>query len=174
MEGVLSATSWFGGEEVGVQRNNDIGRFEVVLDVDITAKGQLRSGAHVIAVYGLVLVPLRSGVARQDALNQAGQRGRGHAFGQDAQSGTAALEVLKPGRQVREKSVPCADLAGAREGLGAVRIVERQDRRLGEHVGGAAAGGMVGIAFHLDRTAFVALDDQSHAVASRLHRGGEK
>ena len=61
-----------------------------------------------------------------------------------------------------------------RQRLRAVGVVEAENRRLREQVGGAAARRVIGVAFDLGRAAFVALDQQAHAGAVDRHRRREE
>ena len=63
----------------------------------------------------------------------------------------------------RDERVERANLAEVRDRLRAIGIVEAEDRRLREEVGGAEARRMIGVAFDLRRPALVALDEQADA-----------
>ena len=57
--------------------------------------------------------------------------------------------------------LPGADPRVVRHHLRAVGVVEREDGRLGEGVGGAQAGGMVRVPLDHGRPAHVALDEDA-------------
>ena len=70
---------------------------------------------------------------------------------------------------------PGSDLAEVRDGLRAVRIVERQYRGLGQRIGRAETGRMPRVAFDLGGPAHVALDqDPGRHSAQRRRRGEEQ
>ena len=73
-----------------------------------------------------------------------------------------------------EERRPRPDLAEVGERLRAVGIVEVEDRRLREHVGGAEAAGMLRVALDLRRAPFVALDEQAGGDAAERHRRREE
>ena len=92
-----------------------------------------------------------------------GKRGRHDGLADNAQAGAALLPLTRHGIADRGKGlVPGARLAKLRDRLRTVGIVERQDRGLAENIGGAAAGGMIGIALDLGRPAHVAFHQQTH------------
>src|SRR4029077_19275099 len=59
-------------------------------------------------------------------------------------------------------------------GLGAIGIVEIEDRRLREDVGGAEAGGVIGVALDLGWPPHVAFDQNRLRVAAKRNRAREE
>ena len=70
----------------------------------------------------------------------------------------------------RDERLERANFAEVRERLRAIGIVETEDRRLREEVGGAEARRMIGVAFDLRRAALVALDQEADAGPGKRHR----
>ena len=80
----------------------------------------------------------------------------------EARAPARALHAHR-GAERGEEVRPRADRPCERDGLEAVRVVERQHRRLREGVGRAAARGVIRVALDLHRPAELALDEDAHA-----------
>ncbi len=78
--------------------------------------------------------------------------------------------LIGPANRLRER-VPRAHVTHVRDVLGAVGIVEIEQRSLRVHVGAAEARGMLRIAFNLGRTEQVAFDQNRRRVAVERKRG---
>ncbi len=72
----------------------------------------------------------------------------------------------------RAVATTCRDSALERRGR-AIGIVEIEDRRLGDEVGGAAAGGVLRVAFDLGGAVLVALHEETQRFAATARDGGE-
>ena len=123
----VAQTARAAAEEVGVEREDDVGLVDAVLRLDVLAERELRAGAGVLAARRIPLVPLRGGKAREQIADLRGERRRAHRLGQDPQAG--ALERLlrrERGADRAEKRRPRPDLADVGERLRAIRIVEAE------------------------------------------------
>ena len=70
----VSQRAWATAEEIGVEREDDVGLIEMVLSVDVLAEGEPGAGARVVAARRIPLMPLR----RREACEQiADLRGEG-------------------------------------------------------------------------------------------------
>ena len=76
-------------------------------------------------------------------------------------------------RQRRLQVLPALRHAAARDARGAIGIVEVEYLRLRDRVRGAEAGGMRGIAFHLDRPAGGVANQHAARIATK-HAGGRE
>ena len=103
----------------------------------------------------------------------AAMRRRRHRLGEDAEA-RALLRLLRAQHAAHgdDEGAERLNLAEVGNGGGAVGIVEAENRRLREDVGGALARRVIGVALDLGGPAFVALDQQAHARAGKRHRGG--
>lgn len=154
------------GQEIGVEREDNVGVAEVVAGVDVRAEGLHRAAVGGVVAERLVLVPLRVGQGAEQVRELLPQRRRDDGLRQDTQAGPAARVLPLPFQGPAEGSealVPGARLAEVRDGLGAVGVVEAEDGRLVERVGGAEAGGVLGVALDLRRPTHVALDQEADA-----------
>ncbi len=164
-----------GGQEVGVERDDDVRLGEVVLRLDHLAKGEAGAGASVIARQRLPLDPLRLGIGRQHLPKLRRHRRRAHRLGEDAQARALRRRLpLQRGLHRRDERRPGSNLAELDDRLRAIGIVEGQHRRLGEQVGGAEAPGMIRVPFHLRRPSLVTLDEDTGGDAAQGHRAREK
>ena len=172
---VLHAERVLRSQEVGVEREDDVGLFEVVDRLDVVAKGQPGAGAGVVAGRRLPLDPLRVGMGGEHLLDLGGQGRRVDGLGEDAQSGALAggLARQRAAHGGHERA-PGLDPAQLGDGLRAVGIVEREDRRLGVHVGAAPAGRVIGVSLDLGGPTLVALDQKTRGDAAERHGGGEE
>ena len=170
---VLHAEGVLGGQEVGVEREHDVGLLEVVDRLDVAAEREPGAGAHVVARGRFPLNPLGVGMLRENLLDLRRERGRVDRLGDDAQTGAARGRLGRQrAAQGRNEAAPRTNLPKLGDRVRAIGVVHREHRGLREQVGAAAAGGMVGIAFDLGRAAFVALDQQARGHASERHRRG--
>ncbi len=172
---VLHAEGVLGGQEVGVERDDDRGLLEVVDRFDVVAEGDPGAGAGVVPRRRIPLDPLGLGKAGQDLLDLGGQGRRVDRLGQDAQAGARAGRLRRQrAAHRRDEPAPRPHAAEFGDRVRAIRIVEGEDRRLGEQVGAAAGGRVVDVALDLGRAAFVALDQEPGGDAAERHRGGEE
>jgi hypothetical protein len=173
--GVLDAEGVLGGEEVGVERDDDRGLLEVVDRFDVFAEGDAGAGAGVVPRGRIPLDPPGFRVPGEDLLDLSGQRRRVDRLGEDAQAGALAGRLCRQrAAHRRDEPAPRPHAAELRDRVRAIRIVEGEDRRLGEQVGAAAAGRVVDVALDFGRAAFVALDQQPGGDAAERHRRGEE
>ena len=162
-------------EEVGVERQDDVGLLEAVLRVDVLAERQLRAGARVLAAGRIPLMPFRGREAREQLADLRRQRRRVDRLGQDAEAGALERLLRRQRRADRaEKRRPRTDLAEVGQRLRAIGIVEAEDRGLREDVGRAEAARVQRVALDLGRPPFVALDEQPGGDAAERHRGREE
>ena len=153
-----------GEQEVRVQRQDHIRLAEVVVRVDVLVESELRPFQHGRAAGRLILIPFRfrEMVLVEQFRHLGVQRRRRDVLSQNAQAGALpGFQLVQSAAKGRQRLVPGPRPAAIRQGLRTVRIVQAEDGRLNEQVGGAEAGRMTGIALDLRRTALVALDENA-------------
>ena len=113
------------GEEVGVEREDDVGLVEAVLRVDVLAEGELRARARVLAARRIPLMPLGRRKLARGVADLRGERRRADRLGEDAEAG--ALERLLRGRAPRGSRRETPTTGGSRRGSSA--SASGRDRR---------------------------------------------
>ncbi len=78
----------FGRQEIGIERDDDVGLGEVEDRIDVLAKRELRAGARVVARHRFPLNPLRGRLLREHLLKLSRQRRRVDRLGENAKSRT--------------------------------------------------------------------------------------
>ncbi len=110
---------------------------------------------------------------RQERLNLRGKRRRSDNAGQDAETRAArGSRRCRNGLRTFHKQRPGLDFPELGDRLRAIRIVKIQDRSLREHVRRAKARRVIGIAFDLRRSPFVAFHKQTNRIRAKRHRRG--
>ena len=165
-----------GREEVRVQGQDDIGVLKLVLRVGVLAKGSLGRGAGIVQVDRLPLHQLRARVLGLYGLPLRCQRGRGHGFGQKDE--TVALRQLldglrKGGLEAGKVGVDALPGSALNHVLGAVWVVQVQQRGLGKDVRLALGHRMFRVTVDLDRAILPAFDQYRHSARGKRVRGGE-
>jgi hypothetical protein len=158
------------GQEIRVERDDDVGVAEIVVGIDWLAKRQRRSGTRLVRARGLPLMPFRGRVQRLNRAHLLRNRRRRDRLGQKADAGAALALLIRQGRlQNVEKGPPGPHFAGLLHRRHAIGIVKLQHRCLREHIASAERGRMLGVALDLGRPAFVTLrqDSPRHAVDRR-------
>src|SRR4051812_4576682 len=147
-----------GGEEVGVERDDDVRLLDAVHRVHRLSEGRDHARAERIAVDGVVLEPLRLRIELEQVAHLRGHRGRGDALGQEADASSAQrflrYERLADGTEERAPGFYVPDVL---DSLRAIGIVESEDGSLRKNVTAAERRGMVRVPFHLRRPAFITL-----------------
>ena len=162
-------------QEIRVERNDYIGLVQVIDRVHRLSKRKHRSIVRSVAPARFVLVPLRVGELRQKRANLRGQSRRGHSLRQNPQSGPSRRNLRPHVAYRRQKCSPAFNAPFVDHCLRTVGIVQRQNRRLIEHVRSAQAAGMLRIALNLRGPPHVALDQQPGRNTRLRHgRGVEK
>src|SRR5205085_4115776 len=125
------------------------------------------SGARTVRTGRLPLMPPGGRKQLLDIPKLLRHARRRNGFGEDAQA-RAVIALLRPQgiAQRSQKCAPGADFALESYSPCAIRIVELQDRGLGESIACAQAGGVFGVAFDLRRPPFVALGQHSGSEAA--------
>src|SRR3569832_166761 len=98
------------GEEIGIERNDDLGVRLVVVRIGRSAKRELRSGARFVSSSGLPLVPLSMRIQLLDRCELRGHGRRRDGLGEDAE--TCAARGALPGvnlAEAAEEIAPGAD-----------------------------------------------------------------
>ena len=168
----VAKSRWSASENVGIEREDDVGAIQAVLRVDVLAERELCAAARVLAAGRIPLMPGGGREACQEVADLRGQCRRAHRLGQDAEAGAGERLLSREHRADRpEKGGPRPDLADVGERLRPIRIVEAEHRGLRERIGCAEATGMERIALDLRGTALVALDEQPGRDAAQRHRG---
>src|SRR5215470_16196503 len=105
-------------EEVGIERQNNVGAFNLVLRPDDLAKCQLRSSARIVMVHRLPHMPLRFREGPQHSLHLAREGGRGKIAGEKTQA-RALLCLLRIQRSLERslEATPGPHLAEFDDGL---------------------------------------------------------
>jgi hypothetical protein len=160
--------------EVGVEGDDDVGLVEVVDSVHVRAEGHAQPFAHVVAVHRLPLVPLHARIGREELLDLRAERGRGDGLGEEAEAGAVRLRGGRDGDERGDELAPGADLAELVDDLGAVGIVEAEDRRLHLRVARAEGRGVIGVPLDLRRAAHVRLGQHAAGDAAEGHGRGEE
>ena len=110
---------WTGGQEVGIEREDDVSLVEVVERLGGPAGGLLRAGAGAVTGNRVVLVPLGLRIRLENGRDELGQRRRRQRAAQDPQPGAARAFLL--GQRVRQSGAevgPAAELVAEARGLG--------------------------------------------------------
>src|SRR5262249_35182743 len=162
-------------------RQDDLGVLEVMDGVQLLPEGERGPLERIAAPGRLVLIPLRLREALAPRPQSeprrirrllpllpgplAGPQGSpsrpGGSARQHAHSLAALLRLLLEGAaQGGERLVPGPRLTEVGDRLRPLRVVQAEDRRLRERVGGAEAGGVARVALDLGRPALVSLDEQ--------------
>ena len=161
-------------EKVGIERDDHAVAVKVIDTIDVTSEGHSRSGTGVVVVNRLILVPLCLWKSAQDRIDQCALRGGRNSARQESQScAVPGPQFLEPRRQRRYESAECGDRSAVGHGLGAVGIIQIQNRGLSEDIRCAETCAVPRITFNLDRPAFMALHDQTDAVTCEGHRRRE-
>ena len=163
------------GQEIGLERQHDVGLREVEAHPDRRSEGLRRAPSSRRHGQRIPPVPARLRVALEQRGDQPRLGGRGHRAGQQSQARAAEgrLGIQRRG-ELLVQGRPGGGLAELRDRLRAVGVVKAQHRRLGDGVGRAEARGVLGIALDLRRAAVVTLDEQAGGDPGERHRGGEQ
>jgi hypothetical protein len=156
-------------EEVGVERDDDVGPIEVI------ERRRARGAALHRAVHRVPLVPLGLRERRQQRLNLIDHRRRRDRLGQQPQA-AATTGSLGADRQLQgsRKRAPRLDLAPVHDRARPVGIVEPEHGCLREDVSRAEARGMFGIAFDFRRPPHVVFRKQRRTDTAERHRRREE
>ncbi len=161
-----------GRQKIRVERNDPGGTVEAIHGIPILAERRHRAGAFGMPPARLPLVPLRPRISHQKLLDLRRQRGRSYGSRQNPEPFTLLqVRYIARSRDRGEKVPPTVDVPVHQYGLGAIRIVQRQDAGLHENIRRAEARRMIRIPFDLGGTAQVTLDQQARGNARRGHRG---
>ncbi len=158
------------GQEVGVERDDHVSLLEVV---EGPARRRLRAECGRAGDW-IVLVPTGLRLVAKDACQHLGQRRGGDRRGEEVQA-RAALGLVGCQRLLHrsDEGGPSAYVSAEGHRLGAVRVVEAQNRGLRQGIGGPEACGMLRIAFNLGRPPHVALDQDRHGHTADRNRAGK-
>ena len=147
-----------GVEEVAVERHDELGPVEAPAGLQLASVGRLRSGRGP-ARHRSMDVPfhLRKRLLQGRDLGQ--QRRRTQRPGQEPQTFAAiGLEDRETSDGRAAERVPGGNPGQVAHGLRAGRIVEIEDRGLGEDVRAASAPGMAVVPLHLERASVAGQD----------------
>ena len=157
-------------EEIGVDREDDVSLLDRVLRIDVVAKRQAASLACLMAAHRLPLDPLCLRQACDQLVNLRRERWRGDGFGEQTDAAPLlGLLRVQHGAHGADERAEGPDLTEIGERLRAIGIVEIEDSGLREHVRGAPARRVIGVAFNLGGPAFVRLDEQTQARSAERH-----
>ena len=102
------------------------------------------------------------------------QCGGRDCLGEQTQPSALLAALLRQrGLNSADRRVPAVHPAHEGDGLGTVRIVQRENRRLGKRVRGAETRGVIGIAFDLRGATLMAFDQKPGGDSPQCHRGGK-
>ena len=162
-------------QEIGVERENYVRIFQVVLRLHRLAERQLRAFEHVVAVHRLVHMPLGLRISLEQRTQLVGQRRRGYRRRQDANA-RALQSLLHAQRSAQriDQITPGADIAQVGEGLRTIGIVHAQDRCLGENIRPAETRRMPVVAFNFGRAIKMALHQNRAGISAQRECGGEE
>ena len=162
-------------EEIGVERDDDIGLVEVVDGLAGRARRLTQAQASAIAGDWIVLMPMRLRVVLKNRREELGQRGRGDRLGQNPETG--APSRLLAGQRRSDGCLKCgprSDLTPVGDRLRPIRVVQAKYGGLRQDVGRPQTRRMLGISFDFRRTAHVALDEDRPRDAAERDGAGEK
>ena len=145
-------------QQIGVERDDDVGLRQVVGGLEPAAEGELGAGKRMFERWKgraerHLHVRVQGANARQEAVNG----GRAGGLEQDAQAGAI---VAARAAQALGELIPRRRCALVQHATRAIRIVEPEHMRLLPQPGGAEACRMVGVAFDLGRPAVIALGEK--------------
>ncbi len=162
-------------EEIGVERDDDVGLVEVIDGVARRARRLTEAETSAVGRDRVVLVPAGLRVVLENRRHDFRERRRRDGFGEDPEArtlrGFLGCQRGLDGTLIR---APRADFAAVGDGLRPVRVVQAEDGGLCEHVRGAQAGRMLRIPFDFGRSAHVALDQHRPRDASERDGAREK
>src|SRR5438132_3444429 len=149
-------------EEVGVEREDDVGLVDRVLRVDVITERKLASGARVMTAGRIPLDPFRLWEPGQKVLHLRGKRRRCDGFRQNPDAcALAGFLCFQRALNRRGESAEGTNVSKVGDGSRPVGIVEAENRRLREEIGRPAARRMIGVPFYLRWPPLVTLDQQS-------------
>ena len=123
---------------------------------------------------GIIGEPLRLGILAGDDFLQPRTGRRGAALGEQGQAFALIRGEFLRERIQKSQGIGAGNfIAGGREAAGAVNVIKIEDGSLRKAVGAAVAVREQGVAFDLDRAAFVGLGHQRHGTRARGHGRGE-
>ena len=161
-------------EEVALHRQDRLRPVEMQHRVHRPPECQHRPGPHRIAPVGLPAVPLHRWEALLQRGDLPGERGGGDGAGQQPQPIAAArAQDGQTVDQCLDQSIGAGRPAGGQHRTRAVGVVEVEDARLDDRVERALAGGMLRIAFQLDRSAHLVDGQHTVGIAAACDRRGE-
>ena len=162
-----------GLQEIGVEGDDDPRVRIVVERVDRLTEREPRAFAHVALAYARVRVEAAVRKARAHRIPEP-YEGRGVRGLRQNPQFCAAIGVVLLQLLVEELAeLFVRGLGGPMHRRGrAVRIVQVENRGLGESVGAATARGMIRVAFDLGRTTVMALDENAEGVAAAVDGRG--
>ncbi len=148
------------GEQVGIQRDNDLRLGEVVLRTSHLAEGRLGTRQLLVAGNRVVLDPLRLGEHLLESRFEVGQSERRTPLGQDSQTRPLLLPLgIERRTQLGDRRVPRRILGSRACSLphphGPVRVVQVQHQRLRIGIRRSFAGDVFEVPFGLQRATIV-------------------
>src|SRR5208337_4075889 len=125
-------------QKVRVERDNDVGLFEIVAGLNRLAEGHLRALEYVVTIHRLIHMPLGLRINLQEIAQLIGQRGRRNGRRKDANArALQGLLCTQWPTNRGNKALPRPLIAHRDHALRAVRIVHAKNRRLGKNIGAA-------------------------------------
>ena len=159
-----------GIEEARVEAQDHIGIADPGEDIEGPVKREPRRLRRA-AVQWLIGVPCHRGKLRLQRLDLPQQGWRRDTPSQEGEPRSLVLAMtIRHGLPCREEILPGADFVGLNGRLSARRIVEIEDFRLGENVGGTEACGVPRVAFYLRGAALVRGHDDAAAISRKRKR----
>src|SRR5690606_15071267 len=159
-----------GVEEVGVDRENDVGGAEVVLRLERPAQGEAGTVEGRGGGERRVEVEARLRVRLPDPGDELGGERRGGRLEEEAEPRAAGGAGGRLGREASCEVEPRPGPRAFPDPPGAVRVVEPEDRRLLVDARGAEARGVVRVPLDLRRPALAALGEEPDPVPVERHR----
>ena len=163
-----------GAHEVCIEADHHVGDREVVDGVGAGNADERHALAGVRLIGVVVRVDLRSGVPLGDAGEQRAVGRGGLAVDDDRKTLTCALVTYHRCVHSSECLFERRLRAGLEGGAAAVGVIHIEHRRLREHIGAAAAGGVLFVALNLGGTTVLALDEQTERHAAYVEVGCEE
>lgn len=160
-------------QKVAVQRHDGPGATEIGAGLQGPSIGLASALVDPVAPRPGADIPAERRVGGPQPRELGRHAGRGHGAGEQGETLAPALAPARhPTLQVCPERRPGTRPAEMLHRLGAERVVEPEHRSLGQHVGAAAAPGMLGIALDLQGPAVAGGDQDAVAEAVEHGRGG--
>ncbi len=178
-------------QKVAIERKNPLGLIELVSDVYRLTERRHRTSAHVVAIHGFILVPLRLRKRGEQFTHLRAEAGRNNCFGKETNARALLRTLFVQYRTHRaDERSPRANVFTISQLLWTIGIVKTENRSLRENVSRArsarisirilrrkidgAVVWMIRIALDLCRPSFVTSHEDRNRGAEEWSRSREE